>query len=92
MSWDEGLMGTCPSCGLRVHAMYEARASTDPVWTYCRSCETAGVIAVVTPEIDDFWKQRHACPRCAGNLVPWDTQTCPRCRNTVKWQYILAAG
>lgn len=91
MSWDEGLMGNCPHCGLHVHAMCEDRATTDPVWTYCTSCERAGVIAVNTSEIDDFWKQPHACSSCARGLVPWDTERCPRCRNAVKWKYILAA-
>lgn len=91
MSWDEGLMGSCPHCGLRVHAMCEDRATTNPVWNYCPSCERAGVVAIDSSEIDHFWKSTRACPLCAGALVPWDTDKCPRCGNAVKWQYILAA-
>jgi DnaJ-class molecular chaperone len=92
MSWDEGLMGSCPHCGLHVHAMYEDRSSTNPVWTYCATCADAGVIAVAHSGVNDFWKQPRPCRRCAGKLVEWDTDTCPRCKNAVKWTYILAAG
>ena len=92
MSWDEGLMGRCPHCGLDVHATYEDRSTNNPVWTYCPSCATAGVIAVERDEIDAFWSQPRLCTRCAGKLRAWDTQTCPRCKNDVTWTYILAAG
>jgi DnaJ-class molecular chaperone len=92
MSWEEGLMGTCPHCGLQVHAMYEDRATTNPVWTYCSTCAKAGVIAVRTSEIPDFWTQAHRCASCAGTLVAWQEEQCPRCKNAVKWTYILAAG
>jgi DnaJ-class molecular chaperone len=92
MSWDEGLMGTCPHCGLHVHAMYEDRSTTDPVWTYCPTCAKAGARAVTRSEVDGFWKQPHRCHSCAGPLVEWDTEKCPRCKNDVKWTYVLAAG
>lgn len=92
MSWDEGLVGTCPHCGLQVHAMCEDRATTNPVWTYCQSCARAGVIAVKTSEIPDFWKQPRPCKGCAGVLVEWDVGKCPRCKHDVKWTYTLAAG
>jgi hypothetical protein len=91
MSWDEGLMGTCPHCGLQVHATYEDRATTNPVWTYCPTCARAGVIAVNDSKLLDFWKRPRRCRRCAGALVGWTTDKCPRCNNDVKWQYILVA-
>ena len=92
MSWDSGLMGTCPHCGLHVHAACEEKGTTSPVWTYCRNCAKARVIAVMDSEVDDFWKQRHGCKGCAGTLVEWDTGKCPRCKNDVKWTPIMIAG
>jgi endogenous inhibitor of DNA gyrase (YacG/DUF329 family) len=92
MSWDEGLMGTCPHCGLQVHAMYEDRSTTSPVWTYCPICAKAGVRAVNEDYAGDFWKQPHRCRSCNGGVVEWETEKCPRCKKDVKWKYVLAAG
>jgi hypothetical protein len=81
MSWDVGLMGTCPACGLRVHCAYEDHGE-EPFWNYCHKCQKADV------SIDDD----APCAACGGSLVEWDTRECPRCHQPVTWDPILAAN
>ena len=81
MSWDVGLMGHCPKCGLSVHCAYEDRFDAEPFWSWCAKCERADVTLA-----------RRPCAECGGTLVEWDTRECPRCHEKAQWDPILAAN
>jgi hypothetical protein len=91
MSWDVGYMGTCPACGLRVHAAYEDHSWTVPVWTYCAHCEEARV-RVEDARQGEVDESPGSCAGCTGPLLVWDVTRCPRCGAAARWDAILAAN